>query len=115
VSAKSHYVNEEIRLFKQRQPKRPVVPLVIDGKPDDPRARMLSASGSLWHNRARWARRSPSSERGRELVSSLTEKFSASAALDQDLAWFDETLGGLKEAIAPEPQELEAQPDPHSP
>jgi tetratricopeptide (TPR) repeat protein len=36
AAAKSHYVNEEIRLFKQRQPKRPVVPLIIDGKPGDP-------------------------------------------------------------------------------
>jgi hypothetical protein len=35
-AAKSHYVNEEIRLFKSRHPERPVVPLIVDGKPDDP-------------------------------------------------------------------------------
>ena len=35
ASAKSHYVNEEIRLFKSRHPERPVVPLIVDGKPDD--------------------------------------------------------------------------------
>ena len=36
AAAKSHYVNEEIRLFKSRHPKRPVIPLIVDGKPDDP-------------------------------------------------------------------------------
>lgn len=36
AAAKSHYVNEEIRLFKQRHPKRSVVPLIVDGKPADP-------------------------------------------------------------------------------
>lgn len=35
-SAKSHYVNEEIRLFKSRHPQRPVMPLIVDGKPGDP-------------------------------------------------------------------------------
>ena len=35
-AAKSHYVNEEIRLFKSRHPERPVVPLIVDGKPGDP-------------------------------------------------------------------------------
>src|SRR5262245_11896520 len=35
-SAKSHYVNEEVRLFKQRNPDRPIIPVIIDGKPDDP-------------------------------------------------------------------------------
>jgi formylglycine-generating enzyme required for sulfatase activity len=34
-SAKSHYVNEEVRLFKERHPDRPVVPLILDGKPGD--------------------------------------------------------------------------------
>lgn len=33
VSAKSHYVNEEIRLFKWHHPDRPVIPVIIDGKP----------------------------------------------------------------------------------
>ena len=36
TSAKSHYVTEEIRLFKSRHPERPVIPLIVDGKPDDP-------------------------------------------------------------------------------
>ena len=35
AAAKSHYVNEEIRLFKSRYPTRPVVPLIVGGKPDD--------------------------------------------------------------------------------
>lgn len=35
ASAKSHYVNEEIRLFKLRHPNRPVVPLIVAGKPGD--------------------------------------------------------------------------------
>jgi tetratricopeptide (TPR) repeat protein len=35
-SAKSHYVNEEIRLFKSRHPERPVIPLIVAGKPVDP-------------------------------------------------------------------------------
>src|SRR3990172_2954956 len=34
-SAKSPYVNEEIRLFKARHPKRPVIPLIVGGKPGD--------------------------------------------------------------------------------
>ena len=36
TSAKSHYVNEEIRLFKARHPDRPVIPLIVAGKPGDP-------------------------------------------------------------------------------
>ena len=36
ASAKSRYVNEELRLFKSRHPERPVVPLIVDGKPGDP-------------------------------------------------------------------------------
>ena len=35
-AAKSGYVNEEIRLFKSRHPDRPVIPLIVDGKPGDP-------------------------------------------------------------------------------
>jgi len=35
ASAKSHYVNEEIRLFKSRRIERPVIPLIVDGKPGD--------------------------------------------------------------------------------
>jgi len=35
AAAKSHYVNEEIRLFKSRYPTRPVIPLIVAGKPDD--------------------------------------------------------------------------------
>jgi tetratricopeptide (TPR) repeat protein len=33
AAAKSHYVNEEIRLFKQRCPGRPIVPVIAAGKP----------------------------------------------------------------------------------
>src|SRR3990172_7698752 len=36
ASAKSHYVNEEVRLFKSRHPERPVSPLIVGGKPGDP-------------------------------------------------------------------------------
>src|SRR3990170_1859272 len=35
-SAKSLYVNEEIRLFKSRHPDRPVIPLIVAGEPGDP-------------------------------------------------------------------------------
>jgi hypothetical protein len=40
-AAKSDYVTEEIRLFKSRHPDRPVIPLIVDGKPV---TRSLSAS-----------------------------------------------------------------------
>jgi tetratricopeptide (TPR) repeat protein len=36
AAAKSHYVNEETRLFKSRHPERPVIPLIAGGKPGDP-------------------------------------------------------------------------------
>src|SRR5919109_5515990 len=36
VSAKSRYVNEEIRLFKWRHPDRPVIPVILDGTPGHP-------------------------------------------------------------------------------
>ena len=35
ASAKSRYVNEEIKLFKSRHAKRPVIPLIVAGKPGD--------------------------------------------------------------------------------
>jgi len=35
AAAKSTYTNEEVRLFKSRHPDRPVVPLIVDGKPGD--------------------------------------------------------------------------------
>ena len=35
-SARSKYVNEEVRLFKSRHPDRPLIPLIVDGKPGDP-------------------------------------------------------------------------------
>ena len=35
-SARSNYVNEETRLFKARHPARPVIPLIVGGKPGDP-------------------------------------------------------------------------------
>src|SRR5215467_5265241 len=34
-SAKSRYVNEEVRLFKSRHPERLVIPVIIDGTPGD--------------------------------------------------------------------------------
>lgn len=34
-SAKSNYVNEEARLFQSRHPERPVIPLIVAGKPGD--------------------------------------------------------------------------------
>jgi hypothetical protein len=36
ASAKSQYVTEEIRLYKSRHPDRPVIPLIVGGKPGDP-------------------------------------------------------------------------------
>ncbi|MEZ5829128.1 MAG: toll/interleukin-1 receptor domain-containing protein [Hyphomicrobiales bacterium] len=36
AAAKSQYVTEEIRLFKSRHPDRPVIPLIVSGKPGDP-------------------------------------------------------------------------------
>jgi tetratricopeptide (TPR) repeat protein len=38
AAAKSHYVNEEVRLFKQRHPDRPIIPMILDGKHGDPLA-----------------------------------------------------------------------------
>jgi TIR domain len=38
AAAKSRYVNEEIRLFKSRYPERPVIPLIVGGKPGDPKS-----------------------------------------------------------------------------
>jgi tetratricopeptide (TPR) repeat protein len=35
-AVKSHYVNEEVRLFKRRHPDRPIIPVILDGKPADP-------------------------------------------------------------------------------
>jgi tetratricopeptide (TPR) repeat protein len=34
AAAKSHYVNEEIRLFRQRWPERPVIPFIVGGAPN---------------------------------------------------------------------------------
>jgi tetratricopeptide (TPR) repeat protein len=36
TSAKSRYVNEEIRLFKSHHPDRPVIPVILDGTPGHP-------------------------------------------------------------------------------
>ena len=36
AAAKSDNVSEDIRLFKSRHPERPVIPLIVDGKPGDP-------------------------------------------------------------------------------
>jgi len=38
AAAASRYVNEEIRLFRHHHPERPVIPLIVDGKPGDPDA-----------------------------------------------------------------------------
>jgi formylglycine-generating enzyme required for sulfatase activity len=35
-AAASKHVNEEVRLFKSRDSERPVIPLIVDGKPGDP-------------------------------------------------------------------------------
>ena len=35
-AANSRYVNEETRLFKSRHAQRPVIPLIVGGKPGDP-------------------------------------------------------------------------------
>jgi tetratricopeptide (TPR) repeat protein len=35
ASARSRYVNEEVRLFKQRHPERPIIPVIVDGEPGD--------------------------------------------------------------------------------
>lgn len=51
--------------------------------------------------------------KGRALVAQLKENSSTSAALAQDLVWFDKTLAGLEEAVAPAPQESEAKPELH--
>ena len=37
ASAESHYVNEELRLFKTRHPDRPLIPVIVSGTPDDPK------------------------------------------------------------------------------
>jgi hypothetical protein len=34
-SARSRYVNEEVRLFKARHPDRPLIPLIVHGKPSN--------------------------------------------------------------------------------
>src|SRR5262245_55837544 len=36
ASAQSSYMAEQIRLFKSRHPERPVIPLIVDGKPGHP-------------------------------------------------------------------------------
>jgi tetratricopeptide (TPR) repeat protein len=43
-SAKSRYVNEEVRLFKSRHPDRPVIPLIVAGTPGDPEAECFPAA-----------------------------------------------------------------------
>jgi formylglycine-generating enzyme required for sulfatase activity len=55
ASAKSRYVNEELRLFKSRHPERAVIPLIVAGKPGDPKfecfppalSSKLDASGQI--------------------------------------------------------------------
>ena len=35
-AARSKYVNEEVRLFRWHHPERPLIPLIVKGKPGDP-------------------------------------------------------------------------------
>ena len=44
-AAQSHYVNEEIRLFKSRHPERPVIPVIVDGRPMSPSPRPARGEG----------------------------------------------------------------------
>jgi hypothetical protein len=44
ASAKSQYVTEEIRLYKSRHPTRPVIPLIVGGKPGDPELECFPSS-----------------------------------------------------------------------
>ena len=44
AAAKSHYVNEEIRLFKARHSERFIIPLIVDGKPGDQEAECFPPS-----------------------------------------------------------------------
>jgi tetratricopeptide (TPR) repeat protein len=44
VSAKSRYVNEEVRLFRSRHAQRPVIPLIVGGKPGDAEFECFPAS-----------------------------------------------------------------------
>ena len=44
ASAKSHNVIEDIRLFKSRHPERPVLPLIVGGKPGDAELECFPAS-----------------------------------------------------------------------
>jgi hypothetical protein len=50
-SAASHYVSEEVRLFKSRHPDRPVIPVIVEGTPPEnfpPALRYeLAADGSV--------------------------------------------------------------------
>lgn len=66
ASAKSQYVNEEIRLFKQRHPDRPLIPVMLDGKP------------------------------GRDIIAGLKARSSDDATLPKDLAWFDAQIAALE-------------------
>ena len=43
-SAKSRYVNEEVRLFKWRHPERPVIPVIVDGQPGNPERECFGAA-----------------------------------------------------------------------
>jgi hypothetical protein len=50
-AAKSEYVTEEIRLFKSRHPDRPVIPLIVDGKPGDTELECFPPSRPRYHKR----------------------------------------------------------------
>jgi hypothetical protein len=53
ASAKSRYVNEEIRLFKSRHPYRPAIPVILDGTPGHPELECFAPA--LGDRRAVWA------------------------------------------------------------
>jgi len=44
AAARSKYVTEEVRLFKARHPERPVIPLIVAGRPGDPDAECFPSS-----------------------------------------------------------------------
>jgi len=44
AAAKSAYVTEEVRPFKARHPDRPIIPLIVGGKPGDPELECFPAS-----------------------------------------------------------------------
>jgi hypothetical protein len=46
AAAKSEYVTEDIRLFKSRHKERPIIPVIVGGKPGDPELECFPPSSS---------------------------------------------------------------------